>query len=37
VTSTVREVRDGVAVVETRAEQGGTGIVRNAEAELAVE
>ena len=34
VTSTVREVRDGVAVVDTQAEQAGNGIVRNAEAEL---
>ena len=34
VTSTVREVRDGIAVVDTQAEQAGNGIVRNAEAEL---
>ena len=34
VRSTVREVRDGVAVVETVAEQGGNEIIRNAEAEL---
>ncbi len=34
VTSSVREVRDGVAVVETVAEQAGNQIVRNAEAEL---
>jgi hypothetical protein len=34
VTSTVAEVRDGVAVVDTVAEQGGTQIVRNATAEL---
>ena len=35
VTSTVREVRDdGVAVVETVAEQAGNQIIRNAEAEV---
>jgi acyl dehydratase len=34
VTGTVREVRDGVAVVDTVAEQGGNQIIRNAEAEL---
>ena len=34
VTSTVREVNDGVAVVDTVAEQGGNQIIRNAEAEL---
>ena len=34
VTSTVREVDDGVAVVDTVAEQGGNQIIRNAEAEL---
>ena len=34
VTSSVREVRDGVAVVDTVAEQGGNQIIRNAEAEL---
>ena len=34
VTSSVREVRDGVAVVDTVAEQAGNQIVRNAEAEL---
>jgi acyl dehydratase len=37
VSGTVREVRDGVAVVDTVAEQGGNQIIRNAEAELAVE
>ncbi len=37
VSSTVREVRDGVAIVDTQAEQGGNAIVRNAEAELAVD
>jgi len=35
VTGTVREVRDGNAVVETVAEQAGSQIIRNAEAELA--
>ena len=35
VSGTVREVRDGVAVVDTVAEQGGKHIIRNAEAELA--
>ncbi len=34
VTGTVREVRDGVAVVDTVAEQSGNQIIRNAEAEL---
>ena len=34
VSGTVREVRDGVAVVDTVAEQGGNQIIRNAEAEL---
>ena len=34
VTGTVREVRDGRAVVDTVAEQDGNQIVRNAEAEL---
>jgi acyl dehydratase len=37
VSGTVREVRDGVAVVDTVAEQGGTQIIRNAEAELATD
>jgi acyl dehydratase len=37
VTGTVREVSDGVAVVETVAEQNGQQIIRNAEAELAVD
>src|SRR2546423_3090431 len=37
VSGTVREVRDGVAVVDTVAEQGGKQIIRNAEAELAME
>ncbi len=37
VSGTVREVRDGVALVDTVAEQGGNQIIRNAEAELAVE
>jgi acyl dehydratase len=34
VTGTVREVRDGVAIVETVAEQAGNQILRNATAEL---
>jgi acyl dehydratase len=37
VSGTVREVREGVAVVDTVAEQGGKQIIRNAEAELAAE
>jgi acyl dehydratase len=36
VTGTVRELRDGVAIVDTVAEQDGTQIIRNAEAELAL-
>ena len=36
VSSTVRELRDGVALVDTEAEQAGKSIVRNAEAELRV-
>jgi acyl dehydratase len=36
VTGTVREMRDGVAVVETEADQSGNKIIRNAEAEIAV-
>ena len=35
VTGTVREVHDGVAVIETEAEQSGNKIIRNAEAEIA--
>jgi hypothetical protein len=35
VSGTVREVRDGVAVIETEAEQSGNKIIRNAEAEIA--
>jgi acyl dehydratase len=35
VSGTVREVRGGVAVVDTVAEQSGKQIIRNAEAELA--
>ena len=35
VTSRVKEVRDGVAVVDTVAEQSGNQIIRNAEAEIA--
>src|SRR5206468_10865319 len=34
VSGTVREVRDGVAVVDTVAEQGGNQIIRNVEAEI---
>jgi acyl dehydratase len=34
VTGEVREVRDGVAIVDARAEQNGKAIIRNAEAEL---
>ena len=37
VTGTVHELRDGVAVVHTVAEQDGKAIIRNAEAEIAVE
>ena len=36
VTGTVASVEDGVATVETRAEQAGNGIIRNAVAELKV-
>jgi acyl dehydratase len=36
VTGTVKEVSDGVARIETVAEQGGNQIIRNAEAEVAV-
>ena len=37
VTGTVREVRDGVAVVDAVAEQDGKKIIRNGEAELELE
>ena len=37
VSGTVTEERDGRLVVETRAEQGGNAIIRNAEAELDVQ
>jgi acyl dehydratase len=37
VTGTVRELREGIAVVDLEADQGGNRIIRNAEAELAVE
>jgi acyl dehydratase len=37
VTGTVKEVRDGRAVVDTVAEQDGNRIIRNAEAELELE
>ena len=36
VSGTVREVRDGIAVVDAVAEQGGKQIIRNAEAELSL-
>ena len=36
VTGTVKEERDGRAVIDTVAEQGGNQIIRNAEAELEV-
>jgi acyl dehydratase len=36
VTGTVREVNDGVAVVDTEADQSGNKIIRNAEAEIAI-
>jgi acyl dehydratase len=36
VRSEVREERDGVAIVDTVAEQGGNAIIRNAEAELRI-
>ena len=36
VSSTVREVADGVALIDTLAEQDGKRIVRNAEAEIAL-
>ena len=34
VTGEVREIRDGVAVIDTRAVQNGKAIIRNAEAEV---
>jgi acyl dehydratase len=34
VTGEVREVRDGIAIVDARAEQNGKAIIRNAEAEV---
>jgi acyl dehydratase len=37
VTGTVREVSDGVAVVDAEADQGGNRIIRNAEAEIRVQ
>ena len=36
VTSTVREVRDGVAVIDAEARQGDTRVVRRGEAEVAL-
>ena len=37
VTGTVREVEDGVAVVDSEAEQAGQRIIRNAVAEISVD
>jgi acyl dehydratase len=37
ITGTVKEVRDGVAVIDTVAEQEGNAIIRNAEAEIATD
>lgn len=37
ITGTVREIRDGVAMVEAVAKRGGKKIIRNAEAELATD
>ena len=37
ISGSVREVREGVAVVELEADQGGNKIIRNGEAELALE
>jgi acyl dehydratase len=37
VTATVKEVRDGAAIVHAVAEQEGRAIIRNAEGELAIE
>ena len=37
VSGTVREVNDGIALVESSATQGGTRIIRGGEAELAVD
>jgi len=36
VSGTVREVRDGIAVVDSQAEQSGTRLIRNAVAEIAL-
>ena len=36
VSGTVREFNDGIAIVDTEADQGGNKIIRNAEAEIAV-
>jgi acyl dehydratase len=36
ISGTVREVADGVAVIDTQAEQGGKAIIRNATAEVAL-
>jgi acyl dehydratase len=37
VSGTVKEVRDGTVVIDTRAEQGGKAIIKNAEAEVEIE
>jgi acyl dehydratase len=37
VTGTVRSVADGVATIDTEADQGGNKIIRNAEAEVVVD
>jgi hypothetical protein len=37
VSGTVHEVRDGVAIIHTIAEQDGKAIIRNAEAEIALQ
>ena len=36
VTGTVREVNDGVATIDTEADQGGNKIIRNAEADVTI-
>ena len=37
VTGTVREVKDGIATIDTEADQGGNKIIRNAEADVSVQ
>ena len=37
ISGTVKELKDGVAVIDTVAEQEGTEIIRNAEAEIAID